>query len=94
MLGYRGFRHPLILTFFQAYKVKKVFIFKRLQYWSNAANWNLNYRPSNPLPAGSKVLIDHAPGGNCTLDVPFDLTEGVNLEIAPGKKLIIPPKAN
>ncbi len=70
------------------------YVFNGSGNWSNAANWNLKYRPSNLLPAGSKILIDHTPGGSCTLDVPFDLLEGVNLEIAPGKKLIIPTKAN
>ena len=70
------------------------YVFNGTGNWSNAGNWALGYRPSNPLPHGSKVLIDHAPGGNCLLDVPFDLTEGVNLEIAPGKQFIIPPKAN
>lgn len=57
--------------------------------WSNPANWaNGQVPPANP-PACAQIFIDNLAGGECVLDVPYNLPAGANLTVKPGKKLTI-----
>ncbi|HSK12140.1 MAG TPA: hypothetical protein VK907_02940, partial [Phnomibacter sp.] len=58
--------------------------------FSKAENWENGKLPPNPLPTGSKVTIAHQPGGNCILNIPFQVGVGAEFVIDPGKFLMIP----
>jgi hypothetical protein len=58
--------------------------------WSNAANWQNNAMPALDLPGCREIIIDHAPGGQCILDIPQYLLKNAKLTVLTGKHLIIP----
>jgi len=58
--------------------------------WSNADNWLNKMKPSPNAPGCREIIIDHAAGGSCILDVPQRLLKNAKLIVLPGKKLIIP----
>ncbi len=58
--------------------------------WSNAANWLDNAVPALDLPGCKEIVIDHAEGGQCILDVPQFLLKNAKLTILTSKRLIIP----
>jgi hypothetical protein len=58
--------------------------------WSNAANWLNNAKPSLDAPSCREIIIDHAVGGSCILDVPQHLLKNAKLTVLPGKLLVIP----
>lgn len=58
--------------------------------WSNRVNWANGAIPPTVLPAGDSLVIDHAPGGECILDVPFYIPSTGSIIVGPGKRLVIP----
>lgn len=58
--------------------------------WSEAANWLNNNKPALELPGCKEIIIDHAPGGLCLMDVPQHLLKSARLTVLPGKTLVIP----
>ena len=58
--------------------------------WSNAANWQDNKKPALDLPGCKEIIIDHAAGGVCILDVPQYLLKNARLTVLSGKQLVIP----
>ncbi|MCU0395623.1 MAG: hypothetical protein MUF29_06920 [Chitinophagaceae bacterium] len=56
--------------------------------WSNPANWSGPVPPSN-VPDGKEVVIDHAEGGECIIDIPVTMAPGSRLTVKPGKRLRI-----
>jgi hypothetical protein len=57
--------------------------------WSNAANWQNSNKPVLDLPGCKEIIIDHAAGGACVLDVPQNLLQNAKLTVLPGKHLVI-----
>lgn len=58
--------------------------------WSNSSNWKDNYMPALDLPGCKEIIIDHAAGGACVLDIPQNLLKNAKLTVLPGKHLVIP----
>ena len=58
--------------------------------WNVASNWSGSVIPPNPLPAGAAIVINHAAGGNCTLNVAQTISAGATLTVMTGKNLIVP----
>jgi hypothetical protein len=58
--------------------------------WSNAANWLNNAKPALDVPGCKEIIIDHAAGGSCVLDIPQNLMKNAKITVLPGKKLVIP----
>jgi hypothetical protein len=58
--------------------------------WSNSANWQNQSIPAPDLPGCKEIIIDHAPGGSCILDIPQRLLKNSRLTVLPGKTLVIP----
>lgn len=67
-----------------------VFRFTGNGNWSNPANWQNNLVPALDLPGCKEIVIDHAPGGQCLLDIPQYLLKNSKLTVLTGKNLIIP----
>lgn len=57
--------------------------------WSNASNWVNSVIPPSTVADGKEVIIDHAEGGECVMDVPVVMAPGSKLTVKPGKKLRI-----
>lgn len=57
--------------------------------WSNPANWQNNYMPSPDVPFCKEVIIDHAAGGACILDVPVTILKNSKITVLPGKHLVV-----
>ncbi|MES2774391.1 MAG: M4 family metallopeptidase [Bacteroidota bacterium] len=66
-----------------------IFTFTGTGNWNTVVNWQCNWTPPSPLPAGSEVVVNPA-SGDCILNVPFRLVNGGKLTVKTGKKLIIP----
>ncbi|HMO61299.1 MAG TPA: GEVED domain-containing protein [Ferruginibacter sp.] len=62
--------------------------------WSVAANWSNNTVPPATLPAGSSIIINHAVGGQCILNITQNIAAGASLTVLTGKNLIIPGQLN
>jgi len=58
--------------------------------WSDAANWSGNNVPPATLPAGTSIVINHAVGGVCTLNVAQTIAAGATLTVMTGKNLVVP----
>ena len=57
--------------------------------WNAPANWTNNQQPPSPLPASSSIVIDHAVGGQCILNVAQSLSPGSSFTVSAGKNLVI-----
>ena len=55
--------------------------------WSNPANWATGVVPPNPLPANAEVLINYAPGSQCTIDIPIQVLSGGKIIVKTGRTL-------
>ncbi len=58
--------------------------------WNVAGNWSNNTIPPDTLPAGAAIVIDHAAGGACTLNVSQTISAGATLTVMTGKNLVVP----
>lgn len=74
--------------------INNTFTFTGNGNWSNAANWSNNQAPPSTLPQGFNIIIDHAPGGQCVLDVPQNISTGATITVRSGKVLVIPGLLN
>ena len=81
---------PLVDTVDVTPPANKTFRFTGNGNWSNAANWLNNARPSLDAPSCREIIIDHAVGGSCILDIPQHLLKNAKLTVLPGKLLVIP----
>jgi len=53
--------------------------------WDVPSNWQGNRVPPLVLPVFSTIVIDHAPGGECILNVPQNLATGSSFIVNPDK---------
>jgi uncharacterized delta-60 repeat protein len=53
--------------------------------WDVPANWGGGVVPPNPIPAGIEVVIDHANGGQCILNIPITVQTGGKITVPAGK---------
>ncbi len=67
-----------------------IFRFTGSGNWSNPANWQHNNVPAPDIPGCKEVIIDHAPGGSCYLDVPATILKNSKITVLPGKHLVLP----
>lgn len=58
--------------------------------WNVASNWSSNTIPPSPLPSGAAIVINHAAGGVCTLNVSQTISAGATLTVMTGKNLVVP----
>lgn len=56
--------------------------------WDVASNWLNNQVPPNPFTSGN-IVIDHAAGGKCTLNINQTISQATNLTVKTGKNLVI-----
>ncbi len=75
---------------FTATPLATVYTFTGNGNWNVASNWASNTVPPNPLPAGQSIIIDHADGGNCILNVSQTISAGASLTVQTGRNLLIP----
>ena len=62
--------------------------------WTDPANWANNQPPpANPTTC-TQIIIDNQSGGECILNVPYNLPAGATLTVKPGKKLTIAGNLN
>ncbi|MEN9569226.1 MAG: hypothetical protein RL172_457 [Bacteroidota bacterium] len=57
--------------------------------WDDAANWFENRIPPATLPVFSTIVIDHAAGGQCILNVPQNIASGASVVVNAGKNLLV-----
>lgn len=81
---------PLTDTINVTPPANKTFRFTGNGNWSNAANWLNNAMPAPDAPSCREIIIDHAAGGKCILDIPQHLLKNAKLTVLPNKWLVIP----
>ncbi|MEP6583691.1 MAG: alkaline phosphatase family protein [Ginsengibacter sp.] len=57
--------------------------------WNYASNWLNNLIPPMTTGSGSNIIINHSAGGQCVLNIPYNVTNGTKLTVMPGKKLVV-----
>ncbi len=57
--------------------------------WDSSSNWANSLIPPATTGHGSNIIIDHVTGGQCTLNMPYNVTPGTKLTIMTGKKLVV-----
>jgi hypothetical protein len=62
--------------------------------WNDISNWLDNNMPPAILSPGNQVIINHANGGECLLNIPYTLAPGAVLTVMPGKNLTVPGNLN
>ena len=55
--------------------------------WDAPSNWSGNIIPPAITYSGSKIIIDHAAGGQCIVNVPYAVSAGTTFTVLPGKIL-------
>lgn len=58
--------------------------------WDDDTNWLNGAMPPAVLNAGNQIIINHAEGGQCFLNIPYTVAPGAVLTILQGKQLIVP----
>jgi len=67
-----------------------VYVFTGNGNWDVDTNWSNNAMPPSTLPDWSQIIIDHQPGGQCILNVPYTISNTSSLIVKPMKTLVIP----
>ena len=62
--------------------------------WNVATNWSSNTVPPTTLPSGASIIIDHAVGGQCLLNVTQNIAAGASITVVSGKNILIPGALN
>jgi subtilisin-like proprotein convertase family protein len=62
--------------------------------WNDAANWANGTIPPALLPSGATIVINHAVGGVCRLNVSQQIAPGATLQVVTGKNLLVPGNLN
>ncbi len=57
--------------------------------WNVASNWSNNTIPPSVLPSGGSIVINHAAGGQCVLNVSQTIGPGAGITVMTGKNLVI-----
>ncbi len=57
--------------------------------WNNSTNWLNNLMPAAITGQGSNIVINHTTGGQCILNIQYNVSAGTKLTVMPGKKLVI-----
>ncbi|MEP7253779.1 MAG: hypothetical protein ABI683_15405, partial [Ginsengibacter sp.] len=57
--------------------------------WNAPANWSNRLIPPSTTGPGSRIVIDHSSGGQCTLNITYNVTIGTSLTVMPGKKFVV-----
>ena len=57
--------------------------------WNTASNWSNNTIPPSTLPSGGSIVINHAAGGQCVLNVSQTVLAGANVTVLTGKNLVV-----
>jgi len=89
LIAYNG---PLADTFIISVRVNPVnqtYTFIGNGNWNNAANWSNNTIPPSTLPATNTIVINHANGGQCILNVSQTVNSGASFIVNTGKNLVV-----
>ncbi|MCW3090560.1 MAG: hypothetical protein JWP81_1629 [Ferruginibacter sp.] len=57
--------------------------------WNNASNWMNQLAPPTTIAAGSEIIIDPSPCGQCVLNIPYTVSSGAKLTIYSVKNFIV-----
>ena len=57
--------------------------------WNVASNWSNNTIPPTTLPSGGSIVINHAAGGQCILNVSQTVSAGGTISVLTGKNLVV-----
>ena len=57
--------------------------------WNNLTNWTGSLMPPLTTGQGSNIVVNHTAGGQCILNISYNVTSGTKLTVMPGKKLVI-----
>jgi hypothetical protein len=68
---------------------RRTFRFTGNGNFSNPANWEGNVGPLDVLQKNIDIIIDHEPGGQCVLDVPFVFEKDMTVRVVEGKVFVV-----
>lgn len=57
--------------------------------FTDAANWENNTVPPNPLPAAAEIFKNPSGTGQCNVNIPYTVSAGGKFSVAAGKKLLV-----
>ena len=57
--------------------------------WDTPANWSNNIVPPATVTAGSEIIVDPAPGGQCILNIPYTVPMGGKLTVKTPTNFIV-----
>ena len=57
--------------------------------WNTASNWSNNTIPPLTLPSGGSIVINHAAGGQCVLNLSQTVLAGGSVTVLTGKNLVV-----
>ncbi|MBC7937923.1 MAG: hypothetical protein H7Y86_21460 [Rhizobacter sp.] len=67
----------------------RVYVFNGNGSWTNPLNWSHAIIPPQPLPNGSIIIVDPAPGSTSILNTPQSINPGGSIHVKTGSKLVI-----
>nr|MCU0388976.1 DUF1501 domain-containing protein [Chitinophagaceae bacterium] len=68
---------------------RRTFRFTGNGNFSNPANWEGNVGPLDVLQKNIDIIIDHEPGGQCIMDVPFVFEKDMTVRVVEGKVFMV-----
>lgn len=77
-------------SFYAGPAIGPTYTFTNNGNWNNPANWQGGIMPPANITPGSFIVINHAPGGSCIINVPVTITPGVQFIVSTGANLVLP----
>lgn len=72
----------------------QIYTFTGNGLWTTAANWSNSTVPPAILPAGSQIIINPMPNGQCVLNTPQTIQAGATLSVNASKNFVVQGNLN
>ena len=89
LIAYNGPLSDTIIINVRVSPLNQTYTFTGNGNWDNAANWNNGNMPPSPLPATNSIIINHAVGGQCVLNVQQTIDSGAGITVNTGMNLVV-----
>jgi len=89
LIAYNGALSDTVIINVKINPVNQTYTFTGNGNWDIASNWSNNNIPPSPLPATNHIIINHAAGGQCILNVQQTISTGASFTVNSNTHLVI-----
>ena len=89
LIAYNGNLSDTIIINVKVNPLNQTYTFTGNGNWDIAANWSNNNLPPSVLPSTNHIIISHAVGGQCLLNISQRIESGASLVVNTGMNLVV-----